>query len=469
MSTGDDTGVIRSVPPTGQAGTAHDAGTNTPAPAEVTVPAGSNPPTSTSVSPPASPAEGSPAPASPPSGKPEPVADPVQAAIDRLARPDSQPRDDKGRFANPDPAQAGQALAPAAKPGQPAKPPATPAAAAPAKPGAPTTAAASQQGVEVDPFHGFDERERAAFKGKTRERVEDLHHRWREEATKRTELETELQKPDEFQQVIQQFELDNDVGFVPPQHLAGLVKSQAAVTRALISLQQNRRPADQDVEIATGFFERIDEVREQLGLGSAAAATIEPFQGQLPQDMADLVSVYGLDEADVRMLAAIKAKGTGAATSTAPRSQPPAPVRAPAPPVPAARPQQPQGVDMEQLYGQRLASDLVRDGVSAEMTRAHYQVILPIAAKIVQQRFPTLPPDRVGAVFDALPPKDRYDILVEAHREHRKPSVSPPARSSTPPPPATTHASFTGSAPRASAASPSSDPVVNAINLLARQ
>lgn len=123
---------------------------------------------------------------------------------------------------------------------------------------------------------------------------------------------------------------------------------------------------------------------------------------------------------------------------------------------------------MNLLYGQRLMAELSRE-VRPEMVQAHYQVLLPIAAQITAQRFPTVTADRIPAVFDALPPQDRYSILMEAHKAHRANQTNasrPPV--ATPPPPATNQGPINGSAPRARASSNSGDPVADAIAYLSR-
>lgn len=461
MSTGDDTGATRSATPTDQPGQAHDAGVTKPETALV-APTGSTP--SPSSEPTAPPAASTATPASKPdNGAPD---DPVRAALDRLARPDQLPRDEKGRFA---PQQASAAGTPAkTDPAKPATAPAKPVApaAAPAQPAQPKPTD-TPSGVETDPYHGFDPAERAALKGRTQERITDLHARWKAAETRAKELEA---RPavDQLDTLISEFGLNEDAPFVPPEHLAGLVASQAAVTRSMMALDQGRLAAPADLQVAGEFFTRIDQIRARLGLAPqpvAAAEELKPFAGQLPDDLQELVSIYGLPEADVRLLAAVKARGTRTAGSNqqrAPAAQPPAPTQ------PAVhQPAKPVGVDMNVLYGQRLVAELAREGVKPEMVQAHYQVLLPLAAQITQERFPTVAADRIPAVFDALPPQERFNIMKEAQGRHR--TVSKPVQPApTPPPPATNQGPMKGPAPRTVAVSANGDAVSEALNYLAR-
>lgn len=468
MPTGDP-GDPRSATPTDQPGQTHDAGTNQPDTA-APVPPVSTPaqPSEPSTATPA--ASGAPAPAKT-DATPAPD-DPVKAAIARLARdPSVQPRDEQGRFTVAEQIAADAAKAAAKAAGKPAAAaPAKPATTAPAAKPATTTAAAPGPGVDTDPYHGFDERERAALKGRTQERIEDLHRRWRAAETARLELEKAGPPADEFAQLVKEHKLEDDAGFVQPENLAVLVKAEAAVMRSMMALQQNRRPIPTDIQFVGKFFEEMDAVRAQLGLAPrpAAPAEIRPFAGELPQEAKDLVEVYGLPEADVRLLVALKARK--AAAGVVPGGQPAGSAAAPPAQQPPAPPAQPRGVgpDMNQLYGQKLISDLTRGGVQPAMVHAHLKMLMPIAAKLTQARFPGLAAEDVAGVFDALPPKDRYDIMVEAHR-NRQASMTPPAvpARTTPPPPATPP-SVNGTLPRRPAPSPSGDPVVDAVSFLAR-
>lgn len=445
MSTGAPTGVLPSAPPTDNAGTTHDAGTselNAPI-----VPAVSTPPTSPVTT--APPAASTPEPTSSDESAPE---DPVAAAIAHLAR-DEVPRDDKGRFA---PLKTDESKT---KPAAPA---------ASTQPEAPKPSD-QPQGVDVDPYHGFDPRERDAMKHRTRERIEEMHGRWRTAEKQLEELKAKPPaQPDQLDALITEYKLDQDAQFVPAEHLAGLVASQAAVTRSLMAMDQGRMPAPGDLKVATEFFGRIDEIRGKLGVNPPKPTQQEllPFAGQLPSDLQDLVDVYGIPEADVRLLASVKARQTRQPNQQ--QAQPAAPVVA-APPAQPYQQQKPVGVDMNLVYGQRLQAELAREGVKPEMVGAHYAAILPLAAQVTQQRFPVVTADRIPAIFDALPPDQRYSIMVEANKMYRvsqSRASTPPAP--TPPPPATNHGPMNGSPPRVSATSPSGDAVQDAIAYLSR-
>lgn len=454
MPPGDDSGETRSATPTDQPGQTLDAGIT---PETAPIPVGSTPPLPSEPSPATPAASGAP-PAK--AGTPAPDDDPVRAAINRLARDgdDGQPRDDKGRFA---PVEADKAPATPAKKSAPVATAAPVVAAAqPAVPVAP----ASPAGVDTDPYHGFDDRERAALKGRTRERIEELHHRWSEERKLRETAESKPAEPDEFSSMVTEHKLDEDVPFVAPQALATLVRAEAALTRSFIALQQGRAPDPNDVHVAGMFFQRTETIRGQLGLAPAppAAATLEvkPFVGKLSDDEQALVEVYGLPEADVRMLAALRARREAAART-------PSQAAAPVQPIQQAAPPRPTGIDFDKLYGQQLVSNLVTSGVQPAMVNAHIKVLFPLAAEITRTKFPGLAPEHTAGVFDALSAKDRCDILREAHEKYQAKTKPPVPARSTPPPPAS-HPTLNGSVARRAAASSTGDPVTDAVNLLAR-
>lgn len=314
---------------------------------------------------------------------------------------------------------------------------------------APKVEAAPQtkQGLEHDPLEGFADEEKSSFKTKTRERITDLHQRWRAAENKAAELEKDpaVGLGRSWAQAIEEENLHDDVPYVPAKHLGGLVRVQAAINRAELAAKQNRDPSEEDAETLASFVEQTQAIAKKFGLAPAsapaAAPAIAPVQGVLPEAYQDLIDTFGLPEADVRLLAAIKAKGQPPGTQQAVSQPPPPPVQAPQP--------RQRGVDLEQLYTQRLVTTLVTEHqVPAERATAHLRSLMPIAAEITRKLFPTATEADVGHVFNALPPKEKFEILLQA--QHQAASRVPPRVPVQPPnnhPPATQHVPQTGRAP----------------------
>jgi hypothetical protein len=84
----------------------------------------------------------------------------------------------------------------------------------------------------------------------------------------------------------------------------------------------------------------------------------------------------------------------------------------------------------------------------------------PLMSREVTRRFPTVPPEQAAAVYNALPPQERYEIALAAHRASvaRPPVQPPPAPRGRP----------SGAPPVRPPAAPSDDPVEAAKAFLIR-
>ena len=385
---------------------------------------------------------------------------------------DDRPRDEQGRFApkqpetSPaDPVQ--EAIAKLARP-EKAKPASTPAPAGkPAPEAKPATAKPTQDATTTStPVDDLDapEAERAAWKQHTRERFDKVLTTLRTEREARAAETPFVQKGKEFDGLLTEYGLQEDVGFVPKEHIAGLISVQASVNRGLIALQQGRIPAPKDREALATFGQTVDQLRAQFGVQTATpqAQAPVPFAGELPADLKDLVEVYGIDEKRVRLLAALEAKAPAAAQ--APTQQPPQPTQAPAAP---QAPAKPEGVDMDALYGRRLMAEISAAGDQNAAQTMRVLLAHPATKNEVMRKFPGTTPADVPAVFNAMDPRDRYEVLKAAHAGMTK---QVPARPSSTPPPATTNRSVSTTAtPRRAAPDANSDPVAAAIAFMARE
>jgi hypothetical protein len=370
-------------------------------------------------------------------------SDSVKDAVDRLAKPD--PGKAKPAAKEP-PAKA----TPTPKP-QPTKVD-------------PAAKAAKPDALKSDPLADLTppDDEKAKWHPRTRERFDKVFERTREISTKLKEAEPAIAAGKEFHQLLDDYDIRQDIGFVPPEHLAGLVKVQAGVNRALIAAQQGRAPAPQDLQALTDLGSTIDSLRTQFGVQTAPSTppAVEPFTGELPADLKELHDVYGVDEKRVRLLAALEASAKAPAKEPAKQAPP-----AQAAPVADQAASKPTGVDMNQIYSRRFMHEL---GVTGDQNPAQTMRVLlahPATRNEVMQRFPGTTAADVPAVFDSLDPKERYEILKAAHRTTTKQVPAP--RPPTPPP--TQQRTHTGSAPpRKAAASGSGDAVDDAISVLAR-
>lgn len=371
----------------------------------------------------------------PPTEKP----DPVQEAVARLAKPEPQQKATKPdvQAKESTPAKAEQAPAPEKT--------------AEAKPKAGPTL--------DDPYAGWLPTEQAKnlLKPQTRQRIEELHHQW-----KAAENHPARVLGNEFQALLDAHKISDDLGFVQPDHLAGLIKAQAAVNRGLLAIEQGRRPAGSDVQVFQSLMQQVDQLREQFGIKSAAPASapdVQPLQGQLPPEYQDLIDIYNLPEQRVRMLAALeKSSAAKVAAPAAPTAAVPAPTQVD---------NRPEGVDMEALHARRMAGVFAKDGIPAERFAVHQKVLEPIMQRLVAEEFPGLSKTQIVSVFNAMSAKERVDIALKAHAEYRA-SKAVPSSPKSPQLPPTTRPAIQGT-PGRKPPEIKGDALDSAIAYLARQ
>lgn len=377
--------------------------------------------------------------------------DPVQDAIARLAKPDTPVKPD-ATAAKPTEQK------PVGKPDSTAKQPAATAQpeAKPAKPDV----------EKPDPLADLipSDAEKAHWSERTKKQYDKLFARTRELVEQR-EKDPDFVTGREFNKLTKEYALDNDMGFVPPEQLAGLIQAQGAINRALTAESQGRAPAPSDLEPLKLLGDAVDKLRGRFGLVQApqTPAPIVPFTGELSQAHKDLIEVYGIDEQHVRMLAAIEAGAKAPATAPPPQTTP---QQAAQPPVPPQ--QRPQGVDMVDLFARRLQAELAMKGDSNPTQTMRVLLNHPATKSEVMRRFPGTTPADVPAVFNALDARERYEVLSTAHTVMTKPAPKVPVRSTTPPPPTSQRTHTGSSAPRKAAPDANGDPVAAAIAHMAR-
>lgn len=310
-----------------------------------------------------------------------------------------------------------------------------------------------------DPYAGWleTEQQRNMLKAPTKERINELHRKWKE-----AETHPDRERGGEFNGLLAKHGLNDDIGYVPPDHLAQLVKVQASINRSLLSIEQGRRPSQTDLQTYQNLRKSMEQFDAKFGLQTTAQtqpSAIEPVQGTLSPEHQDLIDVYGLPEARVRLLAALEQKPNA-------KTPPPAPV--PQAPIQQAPYQQslPEGPDMEALHIRRLTGVFAKDGISAERMVAYQKALEPTMQNIVAQTFPGIQTGQIPAVYNAMSPKERADIILQAHTEFRKAQTSPvlPKPALAP----STKKSAQRTPMRAQAPTQNLDPVQSAIALLSR-
>lgn len=386
-----------------------------------------------------------------------------------------RPRDDAGRFAlkddkpaAPDPVQ--EAIDKLGRKDQPRPDPSKPPGKAEATPPKQPVQPAGEQPDKALKTRTHDDLDappelRAQMRKDTAERFDRVLSAARTARAELEQLTPFAERGKEYVGVIEEFGLAQDLGFVPKEHFAGVVKAQAAVNRSLLALQQGRAPSPQDVESVTMLGQSVDAIRAQLGLAKAPSApkpAASSLTGELPAKFKDLIEVYGVDETLVRKLAALEA-GTGDTPIAA------SPVAAQ--PLPAQPSQQPQWQQdpadvREQVYTRKLLTEFTTEGVLTPQKHMRELVNSPQTRQEVINRFPGIPVADIPVVFNAVEPSVRYEILKAAHKALTGTSV--PARSATPPPPTTQRGVPVTAASRGKVDLAGKDAVDHAIGFLGR-
>lgn len=188
------------------------------------------------------------------------------------------------------------------------------------------------------------------------------------------------------------------------------------------------------------------QLRADLGLPdpvAAAPAAVEPFQGVLPQEYADMVSALGIPEADVRLMLALLKQHKAPKLAT-----PPAAVR------PAPRPlARPAAAAPDAAYQARIAT-------AANETVLEYletqKVPKAKAREHVEKHLSKyLAPLAPGGQISRIPPEDRLRLTKIAQQKHilAVAKVRAAARAQAPPVLSTS----TSAAPASSTSKPKTD------------
>ena len=266
-----------------------------------------------------------------------------------------------------------------------------------------------------DPYEGYSEQERKVLGRKTHKRIQDLHHR-----AKQAEAELQQHKPrsEAFGNIVEQHKLHNDLKAVSDEQVAGTIKFQAAVARAL-----NRQATREDAAYIHEQFDAMDKLREQFGIAhksaapSVTAADVESAMNALKKDFD-----FGPLE---KLLERVKTP----AKQEMRREIETQPEQREEQNQPAAR-----NPDVK-AYSNMLAKDLTKDGV--ENTQEYMaKELWPLISKELQADYQGQNP---VDVYTGLSARAQYDIALRAHSEVRsksaalKPNEKTPNRPTTKP------------------------------------
>lgn len=238
---------------------------------------------------------------------------------------------------------------------------------------------------EEDPFgEDFTDEDRKRLGKRAEKRIKQLHAEGREAKQQVIELQEKFEDQTSNIKVGQYFNDLVDKHNLDPQDV------DTAMNLAIGVVHHPRN-------VIPVLEQLLDQVHHRAGIPrqSAAPASLAPFQGQLSNEMQDLIDVYGMDETRVRMWAAAENLGARA------QAQPPTPAPAPAPaPVPQAQPAPQEGViprgetytgeyptqatepqvdaQAEQVANMQISTHLTRNGIPPEKQQDMLRTLWPL-------------------------------------------------------------------------------------------
>jgi hypothetical protein len=282
---------------------------------------------------------------------------------------------------------------------------------------------------EDDPLHGFTEREvkHPSNKGMVT-RIRDL-------AADRKKLKQQVQEIEPVKQAgefLTKFQADNDL--TPEESVAALALSAA--------FKRGDPRALESLEAATA------QLRADLGVPDpvqAAPAPVEPFRGALSQEYADMVTVLGIPEADVRLMHALlsrhKTAPPPAAKPVAARPAPRPIARQPAPPDNA------HNVKIATAANETVLDYLETQKVSKDKASEHIQKHL----------WKYLTPLAPGGDPARIPAEDRLRLVTIAQQKHILAVAKLRAAERAKNPQALSSTTSTAAAPNAQSSKPKSE------------
>ncbi len=357
-------------------------------------------------------------------GKPTaaPAEDPVKAAIARLANDTPEAKAPEKTPAKPD------AKAQPDKPGE-----AKPTSGAPAETKPEDHAQGDLPPDAVDPLSTWTEQERKHTKGTVKAKFRDLH-------TQVESLRDDAETGKAWTTVLQAENLTPDVEILDDKQIAWSLKSQAAAIRAVTAVQQGRNPSQTDLDLLDRLRTGIAEVDKAIGRRPAAdpTAVLEAFDGPIPHDLREQGELAGLNEQEIRLVAALRAPKAKPAARQ-PAAAPAAPAAQTQAPQPTAtrQPEQQQGrpaPSVESFYARRSNEAIAKIvGDPTKVAAFFDQTVAPILANQLRADYPGKNPE---AVFQNLGPAERHQLVVEALTAHQQRSpvstTPPPTQSRTP-------------------------------------
>ncbi len=330
-----------------------------------------------------------------------PADDPEKAAIERLRSDAPKAEPAKKPDAQPT-AKAGEAKQPTGNAAEP-KP----------EDGKPTTTAAAGEG-EDDPLKDWTEQERKHTKGTIKAKFRDLHH-------KVQELAPDAEAGRAWNEVIHAEKIREDVEVLTDKQLAWSLKSQAAAIRAVQAVQQGRTPTQADMDILNRLRQGIAEVDRAIGYRGQPtdpAAIGEAFTGPIPDDLKEAGEIAGLSQAEIKVLAALRAAPRAKQQPAAPAPSAPVPQATPAPQQQRATEHQQvaQQSPAEALYARKSNAAIAEVCGDPQKARAYFDLhIAPVIEANLRRDYPGRDPAQLFVKFG---PAERHQLVVDAVQAH---------------------------------------------------
>lgn len=263
-----------------------------------------------------------------------------------------------------------------------------------------------QKPEDENPLADYSPEEQKRLSQKTRQRIETLHHKWKE-AEKKYEAEAPyLTTGKAFADVVNKYGIQKDLADITNDgDVAAVIRAQAAINR--LTTGKGSREDAVWVARTVGYF---DKVRSALGIPDATPARPSVDPGELAKAIEAVENDY-----DIAPLKKILdgLKNTNQARTPAP-AQPV--VQQPAQPAPAPAPKQDLPDPNVAVYSDMLAQRLDTDGVKNAAEYMEKKLWPNIATQLVA-KFPGMNPTDV---FDRLSAEARHTLAVQAHEQIRK-------------------------------------------------
>lgn len=252
-----------------------------------------------------------------------------------------------------------------------------------------------------DLFPEHTEQERKSISRKTEKRVRSLVERANVAETKLKEYEPLAEQGKVFGKIVSQFKLDGDLEHVEDAQVAGHIKLQAAINRAL-SKQATRN----DIQFMQSQFAALDRVRERFGMMTEAKASAPAIEAaDVEKALSDIKKDFNFDAMDA-LLGRLKA-------ATKPVSTP-----QPAPPPRMQEPLRQDSAPNRDVYA--YSSQLTRQLKSSGISDTSKYMAEKLWPAMVEEMRATFPSEDPSDAYSSLSGRAQFDVALRAHEAEQK-------------------------------------------------